>query len=91
MKNMAVLFGGLEIRRIFAVLIVQYALILRGAAVIAHLIVELFLCSIFKNIRRLSMRSHYFALRGIVYRTVSSVYGNRFPVACNDLNAYSHE
>lgn len=40
---------------------------------------------------RLPIRSHYFVLRDKVCWTVSSVYGNRFFIAYNDLNANSHE
>lgn len=75
---------------IFAVLTVQQTLLLRRAAVNCSIVIGRFLCSIFKDIKRLSIRSHCFVLRSKVCWTVSSVYGNRFSVAYNDLNAYSH-
>ena len=84
-------FGNLRNCCIFAVLTVRQTLLLRRAAVNCSMVIGHFLCSIFKDIRRLSIRSHYcFVLRSKVCWTVSSVYGNRFSVAYNDLNAYSH-
>jgi len=83
-------FGNLRNCCIFAVLTVRQTLLLRRAAVNCSMVIGHFLCSIFKDIRRLSIRSHCFVLRSKVCWTVSSVYGNRFSVAYNDLNAYSH-
>ena len=75
----------------FAVLTVRQTLLLRRAAVNCSMVIGHFLCLILNDIRRLSIRSHCFVLRGKVCWTVSSVYGNRFSVVYNDLNAYSHE
>lgn len=83
-------FGNLRNCCTFAVLTVRQTLLLRRAAVNCSMVIGHFLCSIFKDIRRLSIRSHCFVLRSKVCWTVSSVYGNRFSVAYNDLNAYSH-
>lgn len=85
------LFVNTESVATFAMLTVRQTLLLRRAAVNCSMVIGHFLCSILKDIRRLSIRSHCFVLRGKVCWTVSSVYGNRFSVAYNDLNAYSHE
>ncbi len=84
------LFVNMKSIATFAVLTVRQTLLSRRAAVNCSIVIGHFLCSIFKDIRRLSIRSHCFVLRGKVCWTVSSVYGNRFFVAYNDLNAYSH-
>ena len=83
-------FGSLRNCCTFAVLTVRQTLLLRRAAVNCSMVIGHFLCSILKDIRRLSIRSHCFVLRSKVCWTVSSVYGNRFSVAYNDLNANSH-
>lgn len=62
----------------FVAVTVRHTLMLRGAAVNCSMEVGHFLCSIVKDIWRLPIRSHYFALRDKVYRTVTSVYGDRF-------------
>lgn len=91
MKNIAKNLCNTKDVCIFAVLTVRQTLLLRRAAVNCSMVIGHFLCSILNDIRRLSIRSHCFVLRGKVCWTVSSVYGNRFSVAYNDLNAYSHE
>lgn len=91
MKNIFSLFVCLKNCCTFAVLTVRQTLLLRRAAVNCSMVIGHFLCLILNDIRRLSIRSHCFVLRGKVCWTVSSVYGNRFSVVYNDLNAYSHE
>lgn len=91
MKNIFSLFVCLKKCCTFAVLTVRQTLLLRRAAVNCSMVIGHFLCLILNDIRRLSIRSHCFVLRGKVCWTVSSVYGNRFSVVYNDLNAYSHE
>lgn len=90
-KKILFSFGSMESLRNFAVLTVRQTLLLRRAAVNCSMVIGHFLCLILNDIRRLSIRSHCFVLRGKVCWTVSSVYGNRFSVVYNDLNAYSHE
>lgn len=90
-KKILFSFGSMESLRTFAVLTVRQTLLLRRAAVNCSMVIGHFLCLILNDIRRLSIRSHCFVLRGKVCWTVSSVYGNRFSVVYNDLNAYSHE
>lgn len=90
-KKILFSFGSLRNCCTFAVLTVRQTLLLRRAAVNCSMIIGHFLCLILNDIRRLSIRSHCFVLRGKVCWTVSSVYGNRFSVVYNDLNAYSHE
>jgi hypothetical protein len=55
-------FGYTKCLRIFVTLTVWCTLTLRRAAFIAHLVVGHFLCQRSNNIRRLSIRSYYFAL-----------------------------
>jgi hypothetical protein len=90
-KKILFSFGSLRNCCTFAVLTVRQTLLLRRAAVNCSMVIGHFLCLILNDIRRLSIRSHCFVLRGKVCWTVSSVYGNRFSVVYNDLNAYSHE
>lgn len=73
----------------FAVLTVRQTLLLRRAAVNCSMVIGRFLCPYFR-IWRSPIRSHCFVLRSKVCWTVSSVYGDRFFVAYNDLNANSH-
>ena len=90
-KKILFSFGSLRNCCTFVVLTVRQTLLLRRAAVNCSMVIGHFLCLILNDIRRLSIRSHCFVLRGKVCWTVSSVYGNRFSVVYNDLNAYSHE
>lgn len=91
LKNTLQSFAISKIMLYFATLTVRQTSLSRRAAINCSIVIGHFLCSIFKDIRRLSIRSHCFVLRGKVCWTVSSVYGNRFSVVYNDLNAYSHE